>query len=131
VSNEDLRQLFATTKTIAVVGLSSDPGRPSHQIAAYLKRRGFKIIPVNPKETEVLGEKAYPKLEDVPEKIDIVNVFRRSVDVPPVANAAIEIGARCLWLQMGIEHPESESKARAAGLQVLSNSCIMVVHRML
>lgn len=131
MSNEELRELFRTTTTIAVVGLSSNPERPSHQIAAYLQRRGFKIIPVNPKETEVLGEKAYPKLQDVPERIDIVNVFRRSIDVPPVANAAIEIGARALWLQMGITHPESESKARNAGLQVMSNSCIMVVHRML
>ena len=130
MTNEELRELFATTKNIAVVGLSSKPERASHQIAVYLQRRGYRIIPVNPKETEVLGEKAYAKLEDIPDKIDIVNVFRRSVDVPPVADGAIKIGARCLWLQMGIEHAEAEAKARAAGLEVISNSCIMVVHRM-
>lgn len=131
MTNEELRELFASARNIAVVGLSSNPERSSHQIASYLQRQGYRIFPVNPRETEVLGEKAYARLEDVPGKTDIVNVFRRSEEVPPVADSAIAIGARCLWLQVGVEHAEAESKARAAGLQVISNACIMAVHRML
>jgi predicted CoA-binding protein len=131
VTNEELRELFAAARNIAVVGLSPDPARPSHQIASYLQRRGYRIFPVNPRATEVLGESAYARLEEIPEKIDIVDVFRRSEEVPAIADSAIAIGARCLWLQVGVEHAEAEAKARAAGLQVISNACIMVVHRML
>lgn len=131
MTNEELRELFAAARNIAVVGLSPDPARPSHQIASYLQRRGYRIFPVNPRATEVLGESAYARLEEIPEKIDIVDVFRRSEEVPAIADSAIAIGARCLWLQVGVEHAEAEAKARAAGLQVISNACIMVVHRML
>ena len=116
-------------KTIAVVGLSSNPMRASNEVAAYLKGAGYRIIPVNPNEREVFGEKAYARLEDVPEPVDIVDVFRKSEDVPPVADAAIGSKAKVLWMQLGIENAEAAEKARAAGLVVVENSCLMVEHK--
>ena len=116
-------------KTIAVVGLSSNPMRASHEVAAYLQSAGYRIIPVNPNETEVLGEKAYARLEDIPEAVDIVDVFRRSEDVPPVVESAIGIKAKVLWMQLGIENAEAAEKARAAGLMVVENACLLVEHK--
>lgn len=122
-------RILRGAKTIAVVGLSSKPMRASNGVAAYLKAAGYRIIPVNPNETEVLGEKAYARLEDVPDPVDIVDVFRKGEDVPPVADAAIGIGAKVLWLQLGIENAEAAEKARAAGLVVVENACLLVEHK--
>jgi uncharacterized protein len=104
VAPEDgrLRVLLSRARTIAVVGLSSDPDRPSNDVASYMQRRGYRIIPVNPFETEVLGERAHPSLIDVPERVDVVNVFRRPQHTPEVAREAVAIGARMLWLQVGV-----------------------------
>jgi uncharacterized protein len=122
-------QILRTAKTIAVVGLSSNPMRASNEVAAYLKAAGFRIIPVNPNETKVLGEKAYARLEDIPEPVDIVDVFRSAEDVPPVADSAIAIKAEVLWLQLGIENAVAAEKARVAGLVVVENACLLVEHK--
>ncbi len=122
-------ELLKKCKTIAVVGLSSNPMRPSFGVTEYMQGAGYRIIPVNPNETEVLGEKSYARLEDVPEKIDIVNVFRRAEEVPPVVESAIRIGAKVVWMQLGIENEEAAEKARAAGLIVIEDACILVEHR--
>ena len=116
-------------KTIAVVGLSSNPMRASNEVAAYLKAVGYRIIPVNPHETEVLGEKAYARLEDVPEAVDIVDVFRRSEVLPGIADSAVKIGAKVLWMQLGIENSEAAEIGRKAGLVVVENACLLVEHK--
>src|SRR5213082_3311644 len=128
-SADTILELLKKYKTIAVVGLSSNPMRPSHGVTEYMQRAGYRIIPVNPNETTVLGEKSYARLEDVPEKIDIVNVFRRAEEVPPVVESAIRIGAKAIWMQLGIENEEAAEKARAAGLVVIEDACILVEHR--
>jgi predicted CoA-binding protein len=128
-NNDAVAQILRGGKTIAVVGLSSNPMRASHGVAEYLKSAGYRIIPVNPNETEVLGEKAYARLEDVPEPVDIVDVFRRAEEVPAVAESAIKIKAKVLWMQLGIENAGAAEKARAAGLVVVEDSCLMVEHR--
>jgi uncharacterized protein len=122
-------ELLKKYKTIAVVGLSSNPMRPSFGVTEYMQGAGYRIIPVNPSETEVLGEKSYAQLEDVPERIEIVNVFRRAERVPPVVESAIRVGAKVVWMQMGIENEEAAEKARAAGLVVVEDACILVEHR--
>ena len=122
-------ELLKNYKTIAVVGLSSNPMRPSHGVTEYMQSAGYRIIPVNPNETEVLGEKSYARLEDVSEKIDIVNVFRRAEEVPPVVESAIRIGAKAVWMQLGVENEQAAEKARAAGLVVIEDACILVEHR--
>ncbi len=127
-SEAAIATLLREAKTIAVVGLSSKPERSSYGVAQYLQKHGYRVIPVNPTETEVLGEKSYASLNDVPEHVDIVDVFRRSEFVPEIADQAIEIGARALWLQMGVIHEEAAEKARAAGLTVVMNQCIAVDH---
>lgn len=126
---DPIAEILRKCKTIAVVGLSSNPRRPSHEVTEYMLRAGYRIIPVNPNETEVLGEKSYARLEDVPQKIDLVNIFRRPVEVPPVVESAIRIGAPVVWMQLGIENEEAAEKARAAGLAVVENACILVEHR--
>src|ERR1700684_2860964 len=103
-SVDPILEILKTYKTIAVIGLSANPARPSYGVTEYMQSVGYKIIPVNPNETEVLGEKSYARLEDVPEMIEIVDVFRRSEDVPPVVESAIKIGARVIWMQLGIEN---------------------------
>jgi uncharacterized protein len=128
-SSDVVAQILRGAKTIAVVGLSSNPMRASHGVAEYLKSAGYRIIPVNPNETEVLGEKTYARLEDVPEPVDIVDVFRRAEEVPAVAESAIKIKARVLWMQLGIENAEAAEKARAAGLLVVENACLLVEHK--
>lgn len=126
-----VRDFLKSVKTIAVVGLSSNPMRASHGVAQYLLSRGFKIYPVNPNETEVLGQPAYAKLEEIDGAIDIVDVFRRPEYVPGIVESAIQKGARCLWLQQGITHPEAEKRAAGAGLLVVSDHCLYREHRRL
>jgi predicted CoA-binding protein len=128
-SSDAVAQILRGVKTIAVVGLSSNPMRPSYGVAEYLKTAGYRIIPVNPNETEVLGEKAYARLEDIPEQVDVVDVFRRAEEVPAVAESAIRIGAKVLWMQLGIENGGAAEKARAAGLVVVENACLLVEHK--
>ena len=122
-------EILAASKVIAVVGLSSRDWRPSYQIAEYLQSAGYRIIPIHPKETEVLGAKAYASLEDVPETIDVVNVFRRSEFVPPVVESAVRVGAKAVWMQEGVIHEEAARRARAAGLRVVMDRCILKEHR--
>ena len=129
MTDEEIRQLLSTGKTIAVVGLSAKPWRPSHGVSEYMQNRGYRIIPVNPNLTESLGEKAYAKLEDVPERVDIVNIFRRPEAVEPIVDAAIRIGARAVWMQEGVVHRAAAQKARAAGLAVVMDRCILKEHR--
>ena len=129
MGGDAVAHILGATKTIAVVGLSSNPMRASHDVAAYLKAVGYRIIPVNPNETEVLGEKAYARLEDIPEPVDIVDVFRRAEELPAVANSAIAIKAKVLWMQLGIENAAAAEKARAAGLVVVENACLLVEHK--
>lgn len=129
LAGDPILQILRDAKTIAVVGLSSDPRRPSHGVVAYLQSVGYRIIPVNPNETEVLGEKCYARLEDVPERVDIVDVFRRSEEVPAVADAAIAVGAKVLWMQQGIANETAAEKARAAGITVIEDACMLVEHR--
>ncbi len=126
-----IAEILKSARTIAVVGLSSKPWRPSYGVAEYLMRVGYRIIPVNPNEAEVLGQKAYPALDAVPERVDIVNVFRRSEFVPEVVEAAIRIGARAIWLQEGVRHDEAAERARQAGLEVVQDRCILKEHRRL
>ncbi len=126
---DPMTKVLRESKTIAVVGLSSNPMRPSFGVTEYMQDAGYRIIPVNPNETEVLGEKSYARLEDVPEKIEIVNVFRRAEDVPPVVESAIRMGAKVVWMQSGIENEEAAEKARTAGLVVVQDACILVEHR--
>jgi predicted CoA-binding protein len=124
----DIEELFRTTRTIAVVGLSNNPARPSYGVAAYLQRHGYRIIPVNPAIKEVLGEKAYARLADVPEKIDVVDIFRRSEHVPEIVESAIQIGAKAVWMQDGVIHEHAAAWARQAGLFVVMNHCMLRDH---
>ena len=114
---------------MAVVGLSSNPEKASHRVAAYLKSSGFKVIPVNPKEKEVLGEKAYSDLSSIPEKVDVVDIFRRSEDVLPTVEEAIRIGAGAVWMQLGVVSQEAADKAEEAGLAVVMDACMMREHQ--
>jgi hypothetical protein len=122
-------QLLRNAKTIAVVGLSSHRWRPSYGVSEYMQSAGYRIVPVNPKETEVLGEKSYATLDEIPEPIDIVDIFRRSEFVPDLVDAAIRIHAKCVWMQEGVIHEEAAAKARAAGLEVVMDRCILKEHR--
>ena len=115
-------------KTIAVVGMSPRPDRPSHYVAKYLMERGYKIIPVNPAVDEVLGMKSYPNLVSIPDKIDMVDIFRRSSQVPPVVDDAIAAGAKFIWMQDGVVHEGAAAKARAAGLSVVMDNCALREH---
>jgi uncharacterized protein len=124
--NEELRRLLLEAKTIAVVGASSKPERPSYGIMQRLKAAGYHVIPVNPNETEVLGERAFASLEDIPDKVDIVDVFRRPEATPPIADSSVRIGARALWLQEGISNEAAASHAGAGGLLVVMDRCIGV-----
>jgi len=119
-----ITELLASAKTIAVAGLSAKPYRASYGVTETLQSAGYRIFPVNPNETEVLGEKCYARLEDIPEKIDIVDIFRRSEFVPEIVDAAIRIGARAIWMQEGVEDEPSAARARRAGLFVVMDLCI-------
>src|SRR5262249_54546504 len=117
-----------TARTVAVVGLSDKPDRDSYHVAAYLQRAGYRIIPVNPAVKEVLGEKAYARLRDVPERIDVVDVFRRPEAVPERVEGAIPVGAKAVWMQDGVVHNEAAARARAAGLRVVMSKCMLREH---
>ncbi len=130
-SDKVMKDILLSTKTIASVGLSGNQEKESYWIVSYLKEQGYRIIPVNPTATEILGEKAYPDLESVPEKIDVVQVFRKPEDVPPVVDDAIKVGAKVVWMQEGIVNEEAAAKARAAGLQVVMDACMRATHRRL
>ncbi|HEV3374775.1 MAG TPA: CoA-binding protein [Candidatus Acidoferrum sp.] len=128
-SADPILEILKNCKTVAVVGLSSNRARPSHGVAQYIKSAGYRIIPVNPNEKEVLGEKSYARLEDVPEKIDVVDIFRRAEEVPAVVESAIRVGAKVVWMQLGIENAGAAEKARAAGLIVVEDACMYVEHK--
>jgi predicted CoA-binding protein len=121
--------LLRSAKTIAVVGLSSRRSRPSYGVSEYMQSSGYRIIPVNPNETEILGEKAYASLDEVPGPVDIVDIFRRPEGVPEIVDAAIRIGAKGIWMQEGVVHEDAAAKARAAGLEVVMDKCILKEHR--
>ena len=126
-----ISEILHAARTIAVVGLSSKRFRPSYGVAEYMKRCGYRIVPVNPHETEILGEKCYPDLDSIPEPVDIVDIFRRSEFVLPIVEAAIRIGAKAIWMQEGVVHEDGARLAREAGLTVIMDSCILKDHRRL
>jgi predicted CoA-binding protein len=121
-----LRRILKENHTIAIVGLSADWFRPSYFAAKYMQEHGFKIIPVNPKYTEILGEKCYPDLKSIPEKVDMVDVFRKSADCAPIAKEAVAIGAKVLWLQLGVENDEAKAIAETGGLEFVQNRCVKI-----
>ncbi len=129
MTEEDIRNILLTTKTIAVVGMSTKPNRPSQDVPLYLKAHGYKIIPVNPNATEIAGLKAYPDLLSIPEKVDVVEIFMRPEDVPPVVEDAIKIGARVVWMQEGIANQAAAERAEQAGLTAVQDMCMRVAHR--
>ena len=130
-NDKEMKEILSSSKTIASFGLSSNQEKESYWIVSYLKEQGYKIIPVNPTATEILGEKTYPDLESIPDKVDVVHVFRKSEDVPPVVDSAIKIGAKVVWMQEGIVNEAAAQKAREAGLQVVMDACMRATHRRL
>lgn len=126
---ETIQKLLVTTRVIAVVGLSSRSHRPGYYVPAYLQEQGYRIIPVNPYLKQALGETAHPDLRSVPEPVDLVLLFQRSENVPPFVEAAITIGAKAVWMQQGIYHADAAATARAAGLDVVMDRCMLVEHR--
>jgi len=123
-----LRRILKSCRTIAVVGLSADWNRPSNFAAKYLQQHGYRIIPVNPRYAEVLGVRCYPRLEDIPEPVDMVDIFRRTEDVLPIARSAIAIGAKCLWQQLGVTNLEADRLARDAGMDSVMDRCVKIEH---
>ncbi|MCU0929986.1 MAG: CoA-binding protein [Burkholderiaceae bacterium] len=123
-----LRRILRTCRTIAVVGLSADWFRPSYFAASYLQGKGYRIVPVNPKYPEILGEKSYARLEDIPFPVDMVDVFRKPPDLPPIAASAVAIGAKCLWQQLGVANTEADAIARAGGLESVMDRCVKIEH---
>jgi predicted CoA-binding protein len=130
-SDQVLKQLLTDAKTIAVVGASSNPDKASHGIMRKLQSVGYRVIPVNPREAEVLGERSYPSLTDIPERIDIVDVFRRAEDTPAIADEAVKIGAKALWLQTGIASEDAATRATAGGVTAVMDACIATMHTVL
>lgn len=128
MTNSEIDEILKTSRTIAVVGLSPKNDRPSYRVAEYLKAQGYRIFPVHPTADEILGEPVYRRVEDIPEPIDIVDVFRKSEDTPPVAESAVRAQAKVLWLQLGIENDVAASIAETAGLQVVQNRCLKIEH---
>ena len=122
-------KILNTFRRVAMVGLSTKPERPSRKVAAYLKEQGYKIIPVNPGEKEILGEPCYPGLASIPQPVEVVDIFRRPEEVPVLVEEAIRVGAKAVWLQAGIVHNAAAQKAAAAGLKVVQNLCIFQAHR--
>jgi predicted CoA-binding protein len=123
-----LRRILTACRTIAVVGLSAEWHRPSYFAAKYMQQHGYRIVPVNPRYDEVLGERCYPSLTDIPHPVDMVDVFRRTEDVLPIAEQAIAIGAKCLWQQLGVQNLEADALARAAGLDSVMDRCVKIEH---
>lgn len=127
-SDQEALEILQTCRVLAVVGLSSNPQRASHGVSRYLQRAGYRIIPVNPNEREVLGEKAFASLAEVPEAVDCAVIFRRPEHVPDIVEQAIQKGARAVWMQLGVSHAEAAARARAAGLLVVEDRCMMIEH---
>ena len=123
---QTLRRVLGETRTLAVVGLSADWFRPSHFAAKYMQSHGYRVIPVNPRYEEILGERCYPDLASIPEKVDLVNVFRKSDECPAIAHEAVRIGAKTLWVQIGVISNEAREIAEAAGLTVVMNRCVKI-----
>jgi predicted CoA-binding protein len=130
-TDQELKDILTHAGTIAVVGASNNPEKSSYGIMQRLQRDGYRVIPVNPRETEILGERAYPSLKDVPVAIDIVDVFRRAEDTPAIADEAVAVGAKVLWLQSGISNEDTAARAKAGGLKVVMDACIATEHSML
>jgi uncharacterized protein len=130
-SDQELKELLTNATTIAIVGASSNPDKASHGIMQKLQKAGYKVIPVNSRETEILGERSYPSLIEVPERIDIVDVFRRAEDTPAIADEAVTIGAKALWLQTGITSEDAAARAKAGGLTVVMDLCIGATYSLL
>src|SRR5476649_336183 len=130
-SDAELKQILTAAKTIAIVGASSNPDKTSYGIMQKLQSVGYRVIPVNPRETEILGERSYPSLTDVPVHIDIVDVFRRAEDTPGIADEAVKVGAKALWLQTGIASEDAAARATAGGLTVVMDACIGATHSLL
>ena len=128
---QQLRPILAESRIIAVVGISPNPERPSHSVAAYLQQQGYRIIPVNPNITEALGEKAYASVRDIPGPVDVVDIFRRPEAVAPIVEDAIAKGVKVVWMQVGVIHEDAAARARAAGLTVVMDTCMRVTHQML
>jgi len=126
--SDKVRRILRRVRTIAVVGLSAQWHRPSYFAAKYLQEHGYRIIPVNPGYPEILGEKCYKSLREIPEKVDVVDCFRRSAEIPAIADDAIAIGAKVLWMQLGVENGDARKKAEAAGLEVIENRCMKIEH---
>src|SRR5256886_13546076 len=124
-----LRRILKETRVIAVVGLSADWYRPSYFAAKYMQEHGYRVIPVNPKYESILGEKCYKSLRDIPERVDLVDVFRKTQDVPPIADDAISIGAKVLWQQLGVKNEAAAATARARGLEAVPDPCAKIAHR--
>ena len=129
--DSELREILGTIKTVASVGVSSNPEKPSYGIFHYLKEHGYQMIPVNPTASEILGLKVYPDLASIPQKVDVVQVFRKPEDVPPVVEQAIRIGAKVVWMQEGVVNVEAAHQAEAAGLKVVMDRCMMATHERL
>ena len=129
--NQDIKEIVTKYKTIAVVGLSPDPGKPSFEVAAYLQRAGFRIIPVNPSCQEILGERCYPTLADIPGEVEIVDVFRRSEFLPEIVEQAIAKGAKVVWMQEGVVNKAAATRAEEAGLAVVMDRCLLKEHHKL
>lgn len=127
-TDAELRRILTTCHAIAVVGLSADASRPSHGVVRYLKQQGYRIVPVNPRYEAVLGERCYARLADIPHPVDMVNVFRRTEDVLPIAQQAVAIGAKCLWQQLGIMNLDADRLAREAGLDSIMDRCVEIEH---
>ena len=125
---EEVRAILEKYKTVAIVGLSPKAERDSYKVAKYLKEQGYGIVPVNPGQKQILGEKSYPNLKAIPFPVDIVDIFRRPEAIPPIVDDAVDIGARVVWMQLGIAHNQAAEKARKAGLQVVMNKCIKIEH---
>jgi hypothetical protein len=123
---EEISGILRDYRTIAVVGLSNDPSRPSYQVAQYLQQHGYRIIPVNPGCQEVLGERCYPSLKEIPVPVEVVDIFRKGEAIPAIVEEAMAVGARVVWMQLGLEEPDSALRARQAGLQVVMNRCLKI-----
>ena len=126
--SDKLRRILKGSRTIAVVGLSAQWHRPSYFAAKYMQEHGYRVIPVNPTYPEILGEKSYKRLADIPEKVDVVDCFRKSSEIPALADEAIAIGAKVLWMQLGVENAQARARAEAAGLEVVENRCVKIEH---
>ncbi len=131
MTEQEVRDILTRYKNVAVVGMSSKPDRPSQQVPLYLKEHGYHIIPVNPTASEIAGMKAYPDVLSIPENVDVVEIFMRSEDVPPIVEQAIQKGARVVWMQEGIANPEAAARAQAAGLIAVQDMCMRATHRYL